>query len=211
MVALVWDKVGTRYYESGVDRGVFYPTVGAGVPWSGLISVNEEPIGGEPLAVYLDGLKVSNISALEEFEATIESFSPPKEFLECDGMKQLQIGLYATSQPRKTFGFSYRTMIGNDTQGRKAFYKIHLVYNALAQPATITRKTYGDDPAAETMSWKITTLPPSASGYRPTAHFIVDTRYAPAAKVTSLENTLYGTVSTTPALITSASLINLFA
>lgn len=196
MTRLTWGSSGTRVYENGVDRGVLYLPGQAGVSWSGLISVTEEPSGGAPRPYYFDGIKILNISSAEEFEATIEAFSSPNEFAQCDGVLAIQNGLYATQQPRKSFGFSYRSMVGNDTEGTDLGYKIHLVYNALAGPSSRTNSTASSGKSSPlTFSWKVTTLPPILSGYRPTAHFVVDSRYTSAGLLASLEDILYGTES----------------
>lgn len=212
MTRLIWDKRSERFYETGVDRGVLYPITGNGVAWNGLISVEESPSGGEAKPYYFDGDKYLNISAAEEFEATITAYSCPTEFGVSDGISEIHNGLYATQQPRKSFSFSYRSLIGNDVDGSDHGYKIHLIYNALAAPSQRNNNTIGDSSGVLQLSWKITTLPPAIQpGYKRTSHFVVDSRYADPEVLSSLEDLLYGTDADAPSLPTVAALIDLFA
>ena len=193
MSRLTWGAPGERYFEKGVDRGVLYVGASVGVPWTGLISVSESPNGGQARAFYQDGIKYLNLSSKEEFEATITAFAAPKEFAPCDGMSAIQNGLFATQQPRKPFNLTYRTLVGNDTDGETHGYKIHFVYNALTAPASRDNKTTDDGVDLNTLSWSITTVPPKLTGLKPTAHFIVDSRYTDPFVLTEVENRLYGT------------------
>lgn len=210
MARLNWDAQGARYYETGIDRGVLYPISDIGVAWPGLIAVSESPSGGDPRPYYIDGIKYLNISAAEEFVASIEAFYAPAEFAECDGRTQIQNGLFATQQPRKTFGFSYRTLIGNDLDGSAHGYKIHLVYNALAAPAGRDYASNGDSVDPSIFSWDIETLPPSLNGYKPTAHMVVDSRTTDPAVLTQVEDLLYGTEANAPTLPTPNELVAIF-
>lgn len=211
MTRLSWDAVGERIYELGVDRGVLYLPNQAGVAWPGLISVVEEPSGGEPRPYYYDGVKVLNVSAYEEFDATISAFASPPEFAQCDGVAIVQNGLFASQQPRKSFNFSYRTKVGNDTEGEEHGYKIHLVYNALAGPSTRTNETISADKTSPiTFSWKISTIPPILTGIRPTAHFVIDSRYTTAELLASVEDILYGAASVEASLPTAQDLYAMF-
>lgn len=193
MAKLLWDQPGTRFYETGLDRGVLFVGTQEGVAWSGLISVDESPTGAEAKPYYIDGFKYLNIAAVEEFEATITAFSAPAEFAPCDGRTFLNNGLIATQQPRVPFNFSYRTKIGNDIDGVDYAYKIHIVYNALAAAAGRNYSTTGDSAEAAQLSWSVTTLPPAMTGLKPTAHFAIDTRASSPAFLTALEDFLYGT------------------
>lgn len=145
MTRIFWNAPGERFYEGGVDRGVLYVGSTPGVPWTGLISVAESPKGGEARPYYQDGIKRLNISGKEEFEATINAFTAPREFGPCDGTVAFQNGLFATQQPRKSFHLCYRTQVGNDIQGQSHAYKIHLVYNALAAPTERANATLSDN------------------------------------------------------------------
>lgn len=209
MAKLVWGIVGERYFETGVDRGVLY--VGdVGVPWNGLTAVNEAPTGGDAKPYYLDGIKYANLAAAEEFAASIEAYSSPQEFAVCDGTLSVNNGLFVTQQPRKPFGFSYRTRIGNDLKGTDYAYKIHLVYNALAAPASPNHGTLSDSQSINALSWGISTTPPRALGFRPTAHFVIDSRFTPAPLLSSVEDILYGSDAGQPRLPTQGELLDLF-
>ena len=209
MTKLTWDAPGERYYESGVDRGVlFYKN--EGFAWPGLVSVAENPTGGEPTPYYIDGYKYLNVASAEEFEAAIEAFSSPTQFDECNGTNQMYGGLRITQQPKKSFGFCYRTLIGNDIEGLQHGYKIHLVYNALAGPLKRTYSTLTDSGEAQVLSWDITTRAPKLDGFRPTAHFVVDTRYTDPAILAAVEDLIYGTATTTPRQPRVAELLNMF-
>lgn len=211
MTKLVWGATGTRFFEAGLDRGVFFLASNPGVPWNGLVSVSESSEGGQARPFYLDGIKQLNLSAYEEFKATIESFFPPAGFDICDGSFAVSNGLFATQQPRSPFSMSYRTLLGNDTDGPSHAYKIHLVYNALAAPSELTRNTIDDAADPSVFSWEISTKPPMVSGIRPTSHFVVDSRYADSEALADLEDIIYGSVSTASRLPTPEELIDLFS
>jgi len=211
MTRLVWGATGTRNFETGVDRGVLFPpNAAAGVPWNGLTSVKEAPSGGEPEAYYLDGIKFLQISSAEEFNATIEAFSAPAEFGPCDGTSSIYAGLFITQQPRKQFGFSYRTLIGNDVEAENHGYKLHLVYNALAKPADRDRSTIGDNVEPLTLSWAVTTVPPVITGFKPSAHLVINSTLATLAHITAVENILYGSLGVDPRMPTMAEIVSIF-
>ena len=196
MPAISWDTSGQRYYEAGVDKGVLFAQGFEGVPWNGLVAVNETPSGGAAESYYIDGVKYVSVSAYEEFAATIEAFTYPEEFNECEGIQEVNVGLYATSQPRKPFSLAYRTMIGNDLQS--SAYKLHLVYNAMVAPTQRANKSNAPDIELMTFSWAITTTPITVAGRRNTAHLILDSRYMNSDALAAIEAILYGTSSTTP-------------
>jgi hypothetical protein len=210
MTKLAWGTPGERYYETGIDRGVVFID-GVGYAWNGLSSVTEKSSGGELQEYYLDGVKYAQITTAEDFEATIEAYSSPREFAVCDGSYEIYNGLTATQQRRKTFGFSYRTRVGNDTSGTDLGYKLHVVYNALAAPNEKSHSTESNSVAPEKMTWDVTTVPNQLTGLRPTAHFVVDSRRADVPDLAALENLLYGTDVTTPSLPTAAALVAIFA
>lgn len=210
MTRLIWGTQGERFYETGADRGVLYVPGNPGVPWNGLTAVTESPSGGEPRPFYLDGYKYINLASAEEFEATIEAFSSPTEFAQCDGTRAVSNGLFVTQQPRVQFGLSYRTMIGNDTEGIEHGYKIHLVYNGLAAPSSRNNGTISDSPEPNTYSWAITTAPPLLTGFRPTAHMVVDSRKTAPSLLEDLEDLLYGSASLASQLPSQADLIEMF-
>lgn len=209
MTRLVWGTVGERYFEAGADRGVLFID-NVGFPWNGLKSVNEAPSGGEPKPFYIDGVKYLNVAAGEEYEATIEAFSAPPQFDACDGSQMIHAGLSLTQQPRKSFGLSYRTKIGNDVEGIDLGYKIHLVYNALAKPSTRSNNSIGSNTDPTTLSWDITTTPPTITGYRPTAHVVIDSRSTPSPTLAEVEDLIYGSSMTNAELPTIQELITLF-
>jgi hypothetical protein len=206
---LSWDAADERFYESGIDRGVLYAPSQPGVAWTGLISVSESPSGGEAKPFYLDGAKYLNISGAEEFEATLVAFSAPVEFFPCDGNVSIQNGLIATHQPRRSFGFCYRTRIGNGEDAEHG-YKLHLVYNALSAPSQRNMQSLSSVSSPSTYSWAITTLPPSITGYKPTAHLVIDSRYADSGALSDLEDLLYGTDMEDPSLPTPDEVVDIF-
>lgn len=210
MTRLLWDSVGERIFETGVDRGVLYPPSGFGVPWNGLISVNDAPTGGEARPYYLDGIKYINESAPEEFEGTIEAFTYPDEFELCDGSAAVDEGFYARQQERLPFGLSFRTKIGNDVLSTEYAYKIHIIYNALAAPSARAYESMNDTPEAITFSWGITTTPVQLAGLRPSSHFIFDSRELPAYVLTALEDILYGSNTEASRLPDIAEILSLY-
>jgi hypothetical protein len=200
MSRVEWDIAGARIFEVGVDRGMLYVTPFPGIAWNGLIRVTESPTGGAVSEYFVDGLKSLNVPALEEYSATIEAFSSPKEFAPCAGLLRLSSGLFASNQPRKQFGFSYRTLIGSDTLDINAGYKIHVVYNARTKTSDVAHHTFSDRPEISPYSWEITTVPETVPGYRPAAHFVIDSRRMDPGVLGQLEDILYGSSSTNPRL-----------
>ena len=216
MSKLIWDLDGARLYETGVDRGVLFvydsesKTYGAGVAWNGLTAVNENPSGAEATALYADNIKYLNLMSNEEFGATIEAYTYPDEFAVCDGSAAYATGVFLNQQKRKTFAFSYRTLVGNDEEDTDYGYKIHVVYGAKASPASKSRNTVNESPEAMTFSWEVTTTPIEFSGYKPTAHVVIDstkfTTTEQKAILTSFEDFLYGTDGTGGSTGTTAAL-----
>ncbi len=202
MPKIEWDKPGERFYETGVDRGVLYvqDNTGAyplGVPWNGLTAVTKSPSGAEATPQYADNMKYLNLVSAEEFGATIEAFTYPTEFEECDGSAVVAPGVIVGQQRRKTFGFCYRTLIGNDIEGTDLGYKLHLVYGALAAPTEKAYNTVNDSPEAMPLSWEITTTPAAigkvgAVDYKPSATMVIDSREVDSADLLALEEMLYG-------------------
>ena len=200
MARLVWDKTGERFYETGVRQGVLYPMVdGAypkGVAWNGLTAVTESPSGAESTALYADDIKYLNLRSTEEFGATIEAYTYPKEFEECDGSAELAAGVTIGQQPRKSFGLSYRTALGNDVENENHGYKLHLLYGATASPSEKAYATISDSPEAITFSWEVTTVPVNVEGFKPTALLTIDSTKVDPAKLAALEDILYGKAET---------------
>ena len=196
MAKLTWDQTGQKIYETGVDHGVLYPasegTYPKGVAWNGLTNVTESPSGAEPSPIYADNIKYVNLMSAEEFGATVEAYTYPDEFAECDGSTELTKGVYAGQQPRKTFGLCYRTKIGNDVDGDDHGYKLHLIYGALAAPSERAYATVNDSPEATTFSWELSTTPVEVTGGKPTACLTIDSTKVDATKLAALEKILYG-------------------
>lgn len=197
MAKLVWDETGKRLYETGVKQGVLYlqsddgkyPT---GVAWNGLTGVTESPSGAELSPIYADDIKYLNLMSSEEFGATIEAFTYPDEFAQCDGSAELTKGVFIGQQKRKTFGLSYKTALGNDIEGADFGYKLHLIYGCLASPSEKDYATINNDPEAITFSWELSTTPVSVSNLKPTASLVINSTKADSAKLAALEAILYG-------------------
>lgn len=215
MSALVWDQTTQKLYETGVDRGVLYPVsnnaYGTGVAWNGLTAVNESPSGAEPSDIYADNTKYLTLRSAETFGATIEAYTYPDEFAECDGSAMVATGVTIGQQPRKSFGLCYRTLIGNDTDGQDHGYKLHLIYGCTASPSEKSYQTVNDSPEAITFSWEVSTTPVNVEGHKPTAQLIVDSTKVDKAKLATLEAQLYGGESSDPKLPTPAEVIAIFA
>ena len=197
MSKLVWDKTGERLYETGVKMGVLYPqeTTGnypKGVAWNGLTAVTESPSGAEATPLYADDIKYLNLMSVEELGATIEAYTYPDEFAECDGSASLTDGVTIGQQKRKAFGLCYRTIIGNDTNGEDHGYQLHIIYGALASPSEKAYATVNDSPEAIAFSWELTTTPVNVTGHKPTASLTIDSTKVEETKLAKLEEILYG-------------------
>lgn len=201
MAKLVWDQVGERFYETGTKKGVLYVqsngTYPLGVAWNGLTAVNESPEGAEANDIYADDIKYLTLRSAENFKATIEAYTYPEEFEECDGSRIVTQGVTIGAQPRKSFGFSFVTTYGNDTELDEYGYKIHLIYGATVSPSEKSYQTINDNPEAISFSWEVDTIPVPVTGYKPTAHMIINstqfTSPQAKAKLLDFEDILYGT------------------
>lgn len=214
MAKILWDQVGKKFYETGVSNGVLYVGNGSGgygngVAWNGLTQVVENPSGAEATPIYADNVKYLNLMSAEEFAATIEAYTYPDEFAECDGSASIVAGVTIGQQARKMFGFSYKTKIGNDTVGDSLGYKIHVVYNCQAAPSGKTYGTINESPEAITMSWEVTTTPVVVEGYKPTATLVIDSTKVKPATLKAVEDKLYGTDEAESALPSLSELIAL--
>lgn len=194
---LVWDKTGEHYYETGVKNGVLYPmsasgTYPKGVAWNGLTAITESPSGAEATALYADDIKYLNLMSNEEFGATVEAYTYPDEFAECDGSASLTDGVYIGQQARKTFGLCYRTTLGNDSKGNDYGYKLHIIYGAMASPSEKAYSTINDSPDAITFSWELSTTPVAVANFKPTASLTIDSTKVDPQKLATLEEILYG-------------------
>lgn len=198
MSRLKWDQTAERLYETGVDRGVVYPassdgTYPKGAAWNGLIGVTLSPSGAEATPLYANNRKYANLISAEELGGTIEAYTYPDEFAECDGSASVIPGVRISQQRRKPFGFTYRNLIGNDTEGEAFGYKIHIIYGAVAKPAENANNTINDNPDAKTMSWEFTTTPVEIEGFEPSSHIEIDSTTVDEVKLKALEDVLYGT------------------
>jgi len=216
MAPLTWDDVGQRLYEVGVDHGVLYlPDSGGvysdGVAWNGLTTVTESPSGAEPSPQYADNIKYLNLISAEEFGGTIEAFTYPEEFAECDGTAVPATGVTVGQQSRKGFGLSYRSRIGNDLDGTDHGYKLHLLYGCYASPSEKAYATINDSPEAITFSWEIYTVPVAVTGMKPTSLIVIDSTKVDPADLAALEAELYGDSGGDPNLPTPDVVIAMFA
>lgn len=216
MSKLVWDQAGQRLYETGVKMGVLYvqDASGAypkGVAWNGLTAVTESPSGAEATPLYADDIKYLNLMSAEEFGATIEAYTYPEEFAECDGSASIATGVYIGQQARKTFGMCYRTTVGNDIDNNDHGYKLHLIYGALAAPSEKGYSTINDSPEAITFSWEVTTTPVAVEGFKPTASVTIDSTKVDKTKMAALEAVLYGSESDEARLPLPAEIMTLMA
>lgn len=216
MAKIEWDKVGERFYETGVDRGVLYPQsdegtgYANGVAWNGLTAVTESPSGAEATPQYADNIKYLNLISAEEFGATIEAYTYPEEFGRCDGTAELEPGVVIGQQNRKPFALSYRTFKGNDTQNTDHGYKIHIIYGATAAPSEKAFATVNDSPEAITFSWELTTNPVAVPGHKPTACITIDSTKVDKEKLGQLEAALYGTEEEEPRVPMPEEVANFF-
>lgn len=215
MTQLVWDSVGERFYETGVNKGVLYipdetGVYDTGVAWNGLTTVTESPSGAEATPTYADNIKYLNLVSAEEFGATIEAYTYPEEFLQFDGVGTASAGVYVGQQNRKVFGFSYQTRLGNDLEGTDYGYKIHLVYGAQAAPSEKAFATVSDSPEAITLSWEVSTTPVAVTGFKPTATLTIDSTKVDAGDLADLEEILYGSVGDDPRMPLPDEVVALF-
>lgn len=219
MSKTVWDDTGNRLFETGVDRGVLYPfstgekKYAAGVAWNGLTAVNESPSGAEPTKLYANNNVYGTLLSAEDYKITIEAYTSPEEFDECDGSAEIATGVHIRQQARKHFGFCYRTLIGNDLQGTDYGYILHLVYDGLASPSEKSHSTVNESPEAATLSWEVNTTPVSiaAEGFKPTACLEIDSTSVDKNKLKLIEDKLYGTDDTDPTLPSPDEIIALLS
>ena len=212
MAKLVWDEVGKRTYETGVDKGVLYVqdaegAYGKGVAWNGLTAVNESPSGAEPTPLYADNIKYLELTSKEEYGATIEAYTYPDEFEACDGSAEIGEGVVIGQQSRKVFGLCYRTVKGNDVKNNDYGYKIHLVYGCKAKPAQKNYQTINDSPEAITFSWEVSTTPVEVEGFKPTATVTIDSTKVTPEKLKAVEDALYGTETVEPKLLLPSEIL----
>ena len=206
MAKIVWDEVGSRLFETGVKNGVLYVQndeggYDAGVPWNGLTAITESPSGAEETPLYADDIKYVVFYSAEEFGATIEAYTYPEEFEQCDGSASLADGVIVGQQARKSFGLVYKTSVGNDIQGQDFGYKLHIIYGAKAAPSEKAYSTVNDSPEAITFSWEVSTVQVNVEGFKPTSTVTIDSTRCDAAKLAQLEDKLFGTEEAEPTLL----------
>lgn len=200
---LQWDQEGTRLYETGTDRGVLYVTnkegkLGTGVAWNGLTSIKQAPDGAEPTPLFADNMKYLELTSAENFKGTIDAYTYPDEFNPCDGIVEIVPGAHVGQQTRRPFAFTYRTLIGNDTEGTDYGYKLHLVWGAKVSPSARDHETVNADPTAITFSWAFTTTPVQVDGYKPVAYLSLDSTTLKSETMNAIEEMLYGTETVDP-------------
>lgn len=212
MARLVWDQISEHFYETGVDRCVMYPQSSAGTypkgyAWNGFSKVSESPSGAEATAIYANNKKYLNLISVEEYGGTLEAYTYPDEFAECDGSKKVAEGLYAGQQTRKAFGLCYRTILGNDTERDEYGYKLHIVYNALVSPSSKEHSTVNDSPEAVNMSWEFKSTAVEVEGMRPVCTLEIDSTKTDPVKLAALEAVLYGSENADASLPLPAEVI----
>ena len=214
MSRVVWDKIGEKEYETGVDRGMLYPqadggTYPMGVAWNGISAVSESPSGAEASPVWADNQKYLNLIGVEEYAGSIEAYMSPPEFDECDGSLEIAPGVYAGQQNRRAFGLAYRTLLGNDTKQNSYGYKLHLVYGCTAAPTSKDYSTVNDSPEPIALSWEFSTIPVNVPGGKPTACLTINSTKTTPEKLKALEDILYGTEDADPRLPLPAEVISI--
>lgn len=213
MSKIIFDNTGEKIYETGVDHCVLYVRNGnayqTGVAWNGITAINESPSGAEATPIYADNIKYLNIVSGEDFGATIEAYTYPDEFTECDGSAEIITGVKIGQQTRKPFALCYRTLIGNDVAGTGHGYKLHFIYNAQAAVSAKNYKTINESPEAMSFSWEISTTPEVVEGFKPTATVTVDSTKVDATKLKALEEKIYGTDNSEPTMPTISEIVTL--
>lgn len=201
---MVWDQTNERLYETGIEQVALFPQAAgaypAGVPWNGVSALNITPSGAEPTALWANNRKYLTLMSAEELGGTIEAFMYPDEWAACDGSAEVAPGVFIGQQARTSFGLAAKTLIGNDTEGTKLGYKLHLIWGALASPSEDANATVNDAPEAKTMSWEFTTTPVQVEGYEPTSYMCIDSTKVDAEKLAALEKIIYGDADTEPRL-----------
>lgn len=215
MSKIIFDNTGEKIYETGVDHCVLYVRDGnayqTGVAWNGITAINESPSGAEATPIYADNIKYLNIVSGEDFGATIEAYTYPDEFTECDGSAEIIEGVKIGQQTRKPFALCYRTLIGNDVAGTGHGYKLHFIYNAQAAVSAKNYKTINESPEAMSFSWEISTTPEVVEGFKPTATVTVDSTKVDAQKLKALEDKIYGTEDSEPTMPTISEIVSLLS
>lgn len=215
MSKIIFDNTGEKIYETGVDHCVLFVRDGntyqTGVAWNGITAINESPSGAEATPIYADNIKYLNIVSGEDFGATIEAYTYPDEFTECDGSAEIIEGVKIGQQTRKPFALCYRTLIGNDVAGTGHGYKLHFIYNAQAAVSAKNYKTINESPEAMSFSWEISTTPEVVEGFKPTATVTVDSTKVDSQKLKALEDKIYGSETSEPTMPTISEIVSLLS
>lgn len=213
---LVWDETGKKLFETGVSNVALYPqdttgVYGAGVAWNGVTNISESPSGAEATTLWANNGKYLNLYSVEEYASSIEAYTYPDEFAECDGSAEIAKGVSIGQQTRKSFGLAYKTLIGSDTDGNDHGYKLHLVYGCKAAPSERSHATVNDSPEALSFSWEISTTPVSVTGHKPTASVEIDSTKVNAEKLAAFEKILFGSDTAAARLPLPDEVAELFA
>jgi hypothetical protein len=210
MTTLVWDKVGERVYQTGIDRGVLYLQDGRAVAWNGLTSVEDSTVQTLK-SFYLDGVKYLDNILPGDFAGKLKAFTYPDEFDDVNGIVTPSPGLEYYDQPSKSFNLSYRTILLNDVEGESYGYKIHLLYNLVANADTYAFDTLkGSSNTPIEFAWALTGTPPRVAKFRPTVHIAIDSTETPPGLLQSIEDILYGTQDSSPSLPTIGQILDMF-
>ena len=213
---LVWDETGKKLFETGVSNVALYPqdttgVYGTGVAWNGVTNISESPSGAEATTLWANNGKYLNLYSVEEYASSIEAYTYPDEFAECDGSAEIAKGVSIGQQTRKSFGLAYKTLIGSDTDGNDHGYKLHLVYGCKAAPSERSHATVNDSPEALSFSWEISTTPVSVTGHKPTASVEIDSTKVDPAKLAAFEKILFGSDTAAARLPLPDEVAELFA
>ena len=216
MSRLVWDQVGQKIYETGVKDCALYTmgeggTYNKGVAWNGITGITESPSGAEKTKLYANDAVYANLLSAEEYGATIEAYTYPEEFAECDGSAEIATGVTIGQQPRKSFGLAYKTTIGNDTESTEHGYKLHLVYGGTASPSEKSHATINESPEAMGLSWEVSTVPVAVTGHKPTASLEIDSTKVSPEALAKIEAKLYGDEAGEPTLLLPDEIVALLA
>ena len=213
---LVWDETGKKLFETGVSNVALYPqdttgVYGAGVAWNGVTNISESPSGAEASTLWANNGKYLNLYSVEEYASSINAYTYPDEFAECDGSAEIAKGVSIGQQTRKSFGLAYKTLVGSDTDGNDHGYKLHLVYGCKAAPSERSHATVNDSPEALSFSWEISTTPVSVTGHKPTASVEIDSTKVNAEKLAAFEKILFGSDTAAARLPLPDEVAELFA
>ena len=205
MAKLTWHNTGDREIEAGVSEVALFPMGNSGyesgIAWNGVTAINENPSGADVTDLYADNIKYASMTSAEKFGFTIEAYTYPDAWAECDGSKEAVTGVFLGQQPRKAFGLVYKTQIGDEAHpGMDKGYKLHIIYNCTAAPSSRGYTTINDNPDAISFSWEANSTPVAVTGYKATSAITIDSTKANSTKLTALIAKIYGDTNATPTL-----------